>query len=74
MRAFPRRALIEARRAKYRSAYAFAAALGVNRTTVWRWERGVLDPGKELAERAAQLLERPVDELFGDDDQAQDAV
>jgi len=62
----PRRALIEARKAKFASTFAFARALSVHRATAWRWERGLLDPSKAKAEEIARLLERPVEELFGD--------
>lgn len=62
----PRQALVDARVAKgYRSPAALGRAIGVNRATVWRWESGETAPNYKVAKKVAQLLERPVSELFG---------
>lgn len=59
--------LIEARKAKYRSASAFARDLGVGRSTVIMWEKGHRTPSVTTAAVIAQKLGEPMDYLFGSD-------
>lgn len=59
--------LIEARKAKFRSASAFARALGVGRSTVCMWEKGERTPSVATAAKIAAKLETPMDYLFGPD-------
>lgn len=57
--------LIEARKAKYRSASAFARDMGVGRSTVTQWENGDRTPSVTTAAAIAKRLEKPMDYLFG---------
>lgn len=57
--------LIEARKAKYRSASAFARDMGVGRSTVTQWENGDRTPSVTTAAEIAQKLGKPMDHLFG---------
>lgn len=62
----PRRALVEARKAKgFKTAASLALVLGVPRNTLCRWERGVSAPRMPMAIRVARLLEKPAEDLFG---------
>ncbi len=63
------RNVLPALRAERRwSQQALADALGVSRQTIISIERGRFDPSLPLAFRMAQVLERPIEDIFSPDD------
>lgn len=66
MPAAVRQALIDARQAKgFKRPADLARAMGVSRSTVWRWERENRLPAYGVMKRVSDLLGKPVDDLFG---------
>lgn len=60
--------LKEARLGKFRTQDDFARAVGVDKQTVWRWEKGERKPRYDMLPKISSLLGVSVAYLMGDED------